>query len=81
MFSFSLDYDVNIVANPDTTVNGVGVQTGSCTAGTAIDNIAVTSGSGAKTPVICGFNSGQHSKAPKTIKNIFSKTIANNINF
>jgi len=55
---FSLDYDVNIVANPDSTV----AAAGSCTTGTAIDNIVVTSGSGANPPVICGFNSGQHGK-------------------
>jgi hypothetical protein len=63
LFLFSLDYDVNVVANPDQTANFVG----SCTSATAIDNIAVTSGSGANPPVICGFNSGQHGKT-------FSKT-------
>ena len=55
------------VANPDSTVGGINV--GSCTvgaAGAAIDNVVVTSPTGANPPVICGLNSGQHSK----LKNI-----------
>ena len=56
------------VANPDSTVGGA--NTGSCTAGAVgatIDNVVVTSPTGANPPVICGLNSGQHSK----LKNVF----------
>jgi hypothetical protein len=58
--SFRLDYDVNIVANPDSTA--LAATIGSCVAGagTAIDNVVVNSPTGTNPPVICGFNSGQH---------------------
>ena len=53
-----LDYDVNIVANPYTTVGSIG----SCTSANAVDSVVVTSPSGYNPPTICGFNSGQHSQ-------------------
>ena len=55
-----------MVANPDSTAAAATI--GSCAtsagvaAGTAVDSVVVTSGSGANPPVICGFNSGQHGK-------------------
>ena len=48
------------VANPDSTATGTNI--GSCTMGTAVDSVVVNSPTGANPPVICGLNTGQHSK-------------------
>ena len=48
------------VANPDSTAAGTNI--GSCTMGTAVDSVVVNSPTGANPPVICGLNTGQHSK-------------------
>jgi hypothetical protein len=50
-----LDFDNFVIANP----GSAGVNTGSCT---VADSFQMTSSSGANPPVICGFNTGQHSK-------------------
>ena len=60
LFRNRLDYNVLQVANPDSTATGTNI--GSCTMGTAVDSVVVNSPTGGNPPVICGLNTGQHSK-------------------
>jgi hypothetical protein len=57
MFLFfpRLDFDNFVIANP----SSAGTNIGSCS---ATDNFQLISPSGVNSPVICGINTGQHSK-------------------
>jgi hypothetical protein len=50
-----LDFDNFVIANP----SSAGTNIGSCS---ATDNFQLVSPSGVNSPVICGINTGQHSK-------------------